>query len=320
MKCFYLDLYSNHVCNTFFISPKGVKFKLPYTIEPFTKDGYGYNLHQTSLFAKKMIHFYQNTKERFFENFIINIIIGNELYNRQKDGMFREVYTSKKLKQTMGLIAPYIDIENNTSFMLTLQDFQADTSWSKKVEFVKGYANFFCDNYESKGHVYEIEKSLGVWFSDYYKPEISTNCYGSLSCQLEVAQFLFDAWKKYKDERYLSVFNAILQFVEDTHNKWIKESGGLFHGISKDKEGNTEFCGTDNGFKTLMNLLIIQNACVEEGFSRSIGIEQLIESKMEYFKVHEWDIFHPNERMLQEGEKNDEKLMKIQELYKKLYN
>jgi ABC-type multidrug transport system ATPase subunit len=148
LEYYYKALYNNSVWNSFFTSPEGTFTKLPYSIEPFTKDGYGYSLHHSS--RKDLIPFYNQTKERFFEDFILNAVFQAYLYQPRENGMFLTAYTSTWLKKDIGFTAPYIDTRLNETFILMLQDFQTASLYFHELEPIRDYADFFCGMIQPK--------------------------------------------------------------------------------------------------------------------------------------------------------------------------
>ena len=141
MRYYYDAVYNNNVWCSFFTTFAGTYTKLPYSIEPFTKDGYGYSLHHSS--RKDMISFYRDTKERFFEDFIANAILQAYLYQQQDEGMFLTPYTSIWLKKDTGITAPYVDSRLNETFAQMIRDFQEINGWFAFLEPLKANTDFY---------------------------------------------------------------------------------------------------------------------------------------------------------------------------------
>jgi hypothetical protein len=123
-------------------------------------------------------------------------------------------------------------------------------------------------------------------------------------------------WAKHKEERYLTVIKELLQFIEETYNKWIKESGDLFSAVRKNEDGTLEFLD-DGRFGSLIDLLTVQYICVEEGFVRSAGIDRMIKSRIKYLKKTGVDILHPKQSVKNRG--STDIVAELQELYNKVY-
>ena len=303
MEHYYDALFNNSVSNSFFVSPSGTYTKLPYSIEPFTKNGYGYSLHHSS--RKDMIPFYEKTKERFFENFISNAVIQAYVYQTQNnDGMFQTTYTSTWLKKDTGITAPYVDTRLNETFILMLQDFQKHAPWLSSLEPMRGYADYLYSKYESGEQVYKIEDMDAIFFPDYFKDGFPCLAHTSLNHQLGIAQLMLRAQKKFNDRRFLKLFDAILRFVEFTCKNWIKENGDLYYGIRINAKGEKEYFDNDYVYVTLIDLLLIQNACISIDYGKNSAIDELIESKISYLRTTEHDIFSDNPKAAS-GEKID---------------
>ena len=318
MEYYYDALYNNSVWNSFFTAPAGTYTKLPYSIEPFTRDGYGYSLQHSS--RKDMIPFYEQTKERFFGDFIENAIIQAYLYQKQYQGLFLTTYTSTWLKKDTGITAPYIDTRLNETFILMLVDFRKTVAWLSELEPMKEYADFFCAQYETKEQIYCINSgdSEGVFFPDYFKIGSSVLSHASFNHQLGIAQVLLRAWKMYGDKRYLDIFKKMLVFIEITCDGWKKETGDLYYGIRINGHGDFEYFSDDYIYVTLIDLLHIQNACMEvETLGRYQYIDKLIDAKLTYLASIGYDIFSPQPKKAP-GERIDSAVLALK-LYNKLY-
>ena len=304
MKHYYHGLANNSVWNSFFVCPAGTYTKLPYSIEPFTKNGYGYSLHHSS--RKDLIPWYEHQKERFFEDFLANAVLQAYLYQPQDCGLFLASYTSTWLKKSTGIAAPYIDTRCNETFILMMEDFKKSTTWLDSLEPDRTYADFFCAKYEQGEQVYQAGKTNGggVFFPDYFKKGVDSIPHASLNHQLGIAQLLLKNWKKYKNDRYLKVLNAILQFIEVTVCHWKKDNGDLYYSVRMNSSGNLEFSDNDYIYVTLLDLLLIQTSLINTGLGRRAAIHWLTETKLDYLKTTEHDIFRLSPK-LAPGERTD---------------
>ena len=317
MKHYYDGLANNSVWNSFFVCPAGTYTKLPYSIEPFTRNGYGYSIHHSS--RKDMVSWYEQHGERFYENFLANAVLQVYLYQSQNCGLFLATYTSTWLKKSTGITAPYIDTRCNETFILMIEDLKKSMGWVANLEPDRDYADFFCTKYEQGKQVYRAGGSAigGVFFPDYFKESVKVLPHASLNHQLGVAQLLLRNWKKYRSDQYLRVFNAILQFIEATVPYWKQDNGDLYYGVRKSKDGKLEFFDNDYIYVTLLDLLLVQTALIDEGLGRRSAIQKLIEIKISYLKTTEYDIFHSSPK-LASGERIDSVALALR-LYKKLH-
>jgi ABC-type polysaccharide/polyol phosphate transport system ATPase subunit len=314
MEYYYQALYNNSVWNSFFTTPSGTYTKLPYSIEPFSKDGYGYSLHHSS--KKDMFPFFNQTKERFFESFLSNAVLQAYLYQKQYNGLFLTTYTSTWLKKNTGIIAPYIDTRFNETFILMLKDLQETVSYFNTLDPMRDYVNFFYQLYKNSKNLYLIDD--GVFFPDYFKHNNTSLSHTSLNHQLGIAQMLLSAWKKYSDSRYLDVFTSMIKFIDYTCHKWKNDNNDLFYSIRMDAFGNFEFFDNDYVYVTLLDLLIVQNSCVDNAFGQSASLDWLINVKLDFLKTTEYNIFSSNPKKAS-GERVDSAKLALK-FYNNLYD
>lgn len=313
MSYVYDGIANNNVWCSFFTTPAGTYCKLPYSIEPFTKDGYGYSLQHSS--RKDMIVWFRDTGERFFENFIGNAIYQAYLYQEQQDGMFLTPFTSNWLKKDTGITAPYADSRLNENFIAMLDDFKASSPWFADLDPLKGYADFWVGLYE-KEMVYR--SADGVFFPDYYQPDNIALAHTSLNHQIGIALALLKAYQKYNVALYFELFQKIATFINATAPHWINTSNGdLFYGIKYDEHGKLVFFDKDYVYVTLYDLLALQLACMERpeiGYSQAI--EQLVTSKVTYLKATDYDLLSDS-NLTPSGEPTNLKKL-TQDLYEKV--
>ena len=315
MEYFYEALYNNSVWNSFFCTPAGTYTKLPYSIEPFTKDGYGYSIHHSS--RRDMMTFYIQTKERFYEDFIYNAVIQAYLYHNRSDGVFFTTYTSTWIKESTGITAPYIDTRLNENFVMTLHDFQKSSNYFSKIDPLKEYVDFLFTKYEMPNQIYHLEN--GVFFPDYFNTSFNVLSHSSLNHQLGIALMLLQAWEKYKIDKYKTVFNAIIRFIELTSTKWKNEiSGDLYYSIKITNAGKLIFYDNDYVYVTLLDMLHLQNKCIVENYDRLAVIDELISIKIKYLKKTKYNIFSDNPQIAS-GEKTNSANQALK-LYQKIYS
>ena len=301
MDYYYKSIYNNTVWCSYFMLPSGTYTKLPYSIEPFTKDGYGYSLHHSS--RKDLIPFYQQTKERFYINILENAILQAYLYQKQQNGVFFSSYTSTWLSKNYGITAPYIDTRLNENFILMVQDIQKEILLFHDLDPMKDYMDFLYIYYESGKNIYCLGE--GVFFPDYFKMGISI-AHASLNHQLGTALMFLNAYIKYNDSKYFAVYRSILKFVEVSSEQWINpESGDLFYGVKADSNGTLIYYDKDYIYVTLIDLLLLSRKSGEHLDNMELTkINYLICKKVEYLQTTEYDIFNPESKFAP-GEKID---------------
>lgn len=312
MKYYYEGLYNNSVWCSFFLRPSGTYTKLPYSIEPFTKDGYGFSLHHSS--KKDLFPFYEETKERFFYDMMENAVLQAYMYQKNENYVFFTPFTSTWLKKETGITAPYIDTRLNETFIHMLNDFLPYTNFKNTIDPLKNYLDFLYTKFEEKKEVYV--SGDGIFFPDYFKNGLKKMTHASLNHQLGTASLFYQAYKNYDDEKYINVFNSIISFISNTYKKWISENGDLYYGVKKENE-NLTFYGKDYVYVTLLDLLYSQVMYLEYNGHLNTEIYKLTESKIKYLNNTSYNIFDENSSMAP-GEKIDSKYQ-ILKLLNKLY-
>jgi len=293
MKYYFDSIFNNSVWCSYFMQPSGTYTKLPYSVEPFTKDGYGFNLHHSS--RKDLIPYYLQMKERFFADIMENAIYQAYIYQDQKNGVFFSSYTSTWLKKNSGITAPYIDTRLNETFILMIQDFQKEVPGFEKLDPMKNYLDFLYEYYKSGEEVYHL--GGGLFFPDYFKYGGKLT-HASLNHQLGTAIMFLNAYIKYKNDNYLEVFKLIVKFIELSADRWINpENGDLFYGVKMGQNGELIFYDKDYVYVTLLDLLIISHT-LGTNFNNLYfpAINYLICMKINYLKTTEYDIFNPDSK------------------------
>jgi len=316
MEYYYDSIFNNSVWCSYFMVPACTYTKLPYSIEPFTKDGYGFSLQHSS--KKDLFPFYFQTNERFFYNMIVNAVLQTYMYQQNENYVFFTPYTSTWLKKDTGITAPYIDTRLNETFILMEKDFFAQTKIFSEIDPEKNYIEFLYSYYKKGEGMYKLGN--GIFFPDYFKNGLPKITHASLNHQLGTAAMFLNAYDKYKEKRYLNVFNAIIEFIKNSHNHWInKETGDLYYGIKINKDSQYEYYDKDYVYVTLLDLLILQTAYIKIlKCDKNKVLENLMNAKINYLRQTEYDIFNPNAKNAP-GEKIDSRKQALK-LYNNLYD
>jgi hypothetical protein len=90
---------------------EGTFSKLPWSVEPGLKMGYGRNLSMIQ--DKPALDHYEDTKERYFYDMVINSITNLYIMQNKQSKLWETEYTSTWLKNEYGIKAPYIDTRHN---------------------------------------------------------------------------------------------------------------------------------------------------------------------------------------------------------------
>ncbi|MGL5677122.1 MAG: hypothetical protein ACRDDX_11950, partial [Cellulosilyticaceae bacterium] len=288
-KFYFESLKNNSVLNSYFILKSGTYTKLPYSIEPFTTDGYGYSLHHSS--KKELIPFLYKTQERYFYNMIVNAIMQAFLYQKHENGVFYTPYTSTWLKNDTGIVAPYIDTRLNETFNLMLKDFIKAFPDKGIIDNTCNYMDFIVSYKKNGGQVYEIEG--GTFFPDYFRYNLERKTHASLNHQLGIANGMFNQYLISTDTKYLKIFTGIIRFLESTWEQWLKENHDLYYGI-KQEETHIVYYGDDYIYVTLIDLLRTQLNLLKLYNKRNTTIDKLIKSKLMFLDANHYGIMDDN--------------------------
>lgn len=313
---FYFDgVKNNAVNNSFFVLPSGTQTKLPYSIEPFIKDGYGFSLHHSS--KKELIVFARETKERYFYDFLVNSIMQTYLYQPHNNYVFYTQFTSTWLKKDTGITAPYIDSRLNETFYLMQNDLlQIYPNLSVKGS-QDSYIDFLMDYYINGYRVYK-EKD-GFIFPDYFKEDNTSGlAHASLNHQLGSLIFIREKWKRSGDLSYKKIYEKMIKYIEYTSYRWINKSNNdLYYSVKFNENNELVFKGKDYVYVTFIDLLIAQTNYIEDYNVKLDALDSLIKSKLDYLNKNGYSIFSENTKTVP-GELGHREYAR--KLYEKLYS
>jgi hypothetical protein len=271
---YHLDSYKE--ANTW-LTPSGPMKKLPWSIEPYTKKGYGRNLGV--MVDREAIDRYLETHERYYHNLTINSVASLMEYRKQKDTTIWETeYTSTWLKKAYGLTAPYIDTRHNEFIALYLKKIGDEINIPQLQEAPLAYGDYLLEQINI-GNVIKTEN--GVLISDYFSPyDVGQKTHASLNHILGGANLLLDCYIQSGEEKYLHAVLKIRAGIEDLGEKWIRDNGDLWYQVNPD----LTFAGNDYEQLTLLDLLKHQKKLKEAGLKRSTFMDDLISSKLKYLQ------------------------------------
>ncbi len=308
---FFTGLKNNNVVNSFFLTPSGTFTKLPYSIEPFTKDGYGYSLHHSS--KKELFQLGVQNGDRFYYNMMLNAIIQAKLYRKNDNNVFYTEYTSSWLKKQSNIYAPYIDTRLNETFYLQIVDF--NKLYNKNIDISnENYLNFLVKYYKDNKILYS--KSDGIFFPDYFKNDSDFLSHTSLNHQLGIMGLLRNSSEI--NEEFKMLYEKMFEFLEETYIEWVnKENNDLFYSL-KVENGNYVYSGKDYIYVTLIDLLIVQENYLSKNGETNEKINYLIKSKMKFLDNNGYGIFNENSKLPQ-GEGVNSRLDALKR-YNRIYN
>lgn len=264
------------------LTADGAYTKLPWSIEPGYKMGYGRNIGR--LQGGIYLTAYNGNKERYFRDLVINAVADLDVFSdgaitAGKSPIFKTEYTSTWLKNTYGTTAPYIDTRHNENAALFLKNTGEALSVPKLAEANLRYADFLV-NQKSLGNTIAVTPSSYL-IADYYAIG-SKKTHVSLNHALGEMRFLLETYKQTGNTNYLKTARELKAGIENLHPKWIRSNGDLWYQIN----GSLVFSGNDYDWLTLMDLLLSQQAFAENGVERSAIFDAMIRSKTTYLVDH----------------------------------
>ncbi|MBM7702499.1 hypothetical protein [Metabacillus iocasae] len=256
--------------------------KLPWSIEPGTKLGYG--RYFSLVHDRRHLDHYEETKERYFYDFIINSVANLLVYDPKLHKPIETEFTSTWLKDNYGIIAPFYDTRFNEYIAIHLQRISQLLEVSEYEEMALFYADYLVDQSKKKNY---ISTKNGYLISDFYSDNPKQKqTHTSLNHALGEMNFLLESYLLTKNEDYLDVALNIRRGIEDIGDKWIKKNNDLWYQLNPD----FTFHGKDYPLLTLEDLLKSQTKFEQVGIAKSNLFEELITSKTTYLVKEEIEI------------------------------
>ncbi|HEY8416199.1 MAG TPA: hypothetical protein VIK99_10570 [Thermaerobacter sp.] len=255
-------------------TPGGTYTKLPWSVEPFTRLGYGRHLGNTQ--EEKVLEHYRRTRERYFYDLVLNAVA---VLHRQRDpelGLWLTEYTSTWLKKQYGIIAPYVDTRHNEKVGKFLAQAGRLLGLPELERAGVAYADFLVQQARA-GHVIPTAPG-GYLIVDYFVPGNDLKTHASLNHALAEMNYLLEAYQFTPRPEYLAVARAIRRGIEALGDRWIRENGDLWYRVNPD----LTFEGTDYVLLTLYDLLAAQRDWRAVGEEPSPVFDRFIRSKVRY--------------------------------------
>ncbi|TQR36043.1 hypothetical protein C7Y47_07130 [Lysinibacillus sphaericus] len=264
---------------------EGPYSKLPWSIEPETKLGYGRNLVRVQ--DKKALNYYETTQERYFYDLLLNSVANLFIFQGDNKGLWETEYTSTWLKKDYGIQAPYTDTRHNENVALFLKKTGDMLDIKELKNSTITYADFLVDQTKN-GNIIEVPEG-GYLVTDYYSPQQTKKTHTSLNHALGEMNFLLESYQQTKEESYLDVARNMRRGIENIGEKWLRENGDVWYQVN----GDFTFDGTDYPLLTLGDLLKSQQSWEAVGEKRSEMFDQLIRSKAQYLVESKQEILRP---------------------------
>lgn len=269
----WIDFQYNHYqeVNNWFTVDGSIK-KLPWSIEPFTKQGYGH--HLGTMIEKEAIDRYFKSGDRYFYNLTLQSV-GNLLeYRAQKgDSIWKTEYTSTWLKQKYDITSPYVDTRHNELIAIYLHRIGKEFDEKVLIDALPHYADYLL-NLIAIGNI--VETKRGYLPADYYSPHQGKQyIHASLNHALGEANLLIDAYHATGEKKYLDAAGQIRRGIESLGEQWIRPNGDLWYQVNRD----LSFDGNDYKWLTLGDLIRHEKKWQALGNKKSPVLQKLIESK-----------------------------------------
>ncbi|OZI10881.1 hypothetical protein CEW92_14565 [Bacillaceae bacterium SAS-127] len=266
------------------LTADGAYTKLPWSIEPGYKMGFGRNVG--GLQGDIYLTTYSSNKERYLHDLVINSIadldvLSNGEITAGKTPLFLTEYTSTYLKNPYGLTAPYVDTRHNENAALFLKEASEILQIPELENANLRYADFLVDQKEI-GNIIQITPTSYL-IADYYSPQSKVTTHASLNHALGEMRFLLKAYKQTDASIYLETAQALQTGIESLYPGWVRDNGDLWYHIDAKKE----FGGTDYAWLTLMDLLLNQKELEDINLPRSSIFDEMIRSKTNYLIKNE---------------------------------
>ncbi|KGX91023.1 hypothetical protein [Pontibacillus marinus] len=263
------------------LTPTGALIKLPWSIEPVTKLGYGRNIG--SLSAEEMLERYQDSGERFFESMTLNTLTSVEAYRADKGTkLWKTEYTSTWVKKSYGVHAPYTDTRHNEKLALFLIEAAETFDLPHLKQEGLLYADYLVKQAE-QGNTISFEKDAFL-IADYDGPGMMTTPHASLNHALGEAYYLLQAYEISGNEAYLELAYSMRKGIEAIGQDWIRQEGSHREDMWYQVNANHTFSGNDYQLLTLIDLHKNQDAWAETKYGKSEVFARLIASKTSYLE------------------------------------
>ncbi|MCA0970990.1 hypothetical protein LCM20_10340 [Halobacillus litoralis] len=266
----------NYLMSQKWLTPAGAYVKLPWSIEPGTKMGYGRNVGLIR--NEEALERYRRTEEPLFEALVLNSVTMAEAYQDEKGTeLWPTEYTSTWLKKPYGVTAPYVDTRHNEKLGLFLREAAEVFDLPEVKELNVGYAEYLVKQM-AEGNTIEVGEHQLI--SDYPGIEGKKKPHTSLNHALGEAYYLLSVYEQTGREEFLETAYEIRQAIEAIGTDWIRDNGDLWYQVNED----LTFSGNDYPRLTYVDLVMNQNAWSRTEYGRSDVFAELLDSKKEYME------------------------------------
>ena len=277
----YIDIYDSNLSSGW-LSFDGSYIKLPYSIEPYTKDGYGRNIG--SNLEKGFLDYYFNDENLFFKSHILlSIHILKNYLPQYENSVWLTEYTSTWLSKDYGIKAFYVDTRHNDTISGYLRAIAEKNKDQEITKMSRYYAKYLLDEYNNKNYV---SFKYGILPPDYFSNNNINNTHMSLNHQLSIINNLLTTYILTNNEEYKQLALVYLETIVNIGEDWIKDNNDLYYRIN----GNCEFDGVDYKELTLDDLLVTKDLLKKIDIVPNTILDKLINSKIKYLKDINYNI------------------------------
>ena len=252
----------------------GAYRKLPWSIEPFTEQGFGRNLG--TMQEDEALSRYRETGERYFRTLVLNSLADLMAYRSAGEPVWKTEYTSTWLKDQWGTRAPFADTRHNESIGLFLLETSILFDDPELLDESRQYGRFLLEQQDS-GNVIDVGGGH-AFIADYDGAFDDDVTHASLNHILSEMNYLIKSYVHGADPAFLDLALAMKEAVVYTAPDWIRDNGDLWYQINPD----LTYEGNDYPQLTLSDLLTSQLLFVELGLDRNDAFDELIDAKMGY--------------------------------------
>lgn len=264
------------------LTTDGPYTKLPFSIEPSTKMGYGRAIGRFE--DDEALRWNETDPSAFHETMILNSRVNLLYYLAEFDGSrWPTEYTSTWLKNAYEVTAPYVDTRYNeyVAFYLDETVKLYDDQIDQDEMAVETYADYLLSQIEEEQ---TLETASGLLIVDYFDEDDNTPLtHASLNHELGGLKILLQAYGDTGEDEYLEAAELVTTGIEEFGQEeggWIRENGDLWYQARPDGT----FSGDDYPQLTLLDLVETQILLEELEMERNPYFDDMIDSKLSYLE------------------------------------
>lgn len=270
--------------------------KLPFSIDPATKMGYGRAIGRIE--DDVALDWFGQSASVFFESMVLNSRVNLQTYIGEFDGTrWPTEYTSTWLNNAYGVKAPYVDTRYNEYVAFFLD--QTAELFKDEVENPALYVPVYADYLLSRVEAEEIiETENGYLIVDYFDEDPSTSItHASLNHELGGLKILLSAYGETGEDKYLTAAESVIAGIQSfgaADGGWIRDNGDLWYQARPDGT----FSGDDYPQLTLVDLLETQKLLEDLALPRVDYFDDMIASKLTYLEDEGLELIEKVTRLL----------------------